>query len=289
MGLVDEPPLCDLAAIPWGSKMLRRLGESIRDGTAAPPDGPQYMDIIRWYDELAASVQIALRELDWTSLLDGRSAPEITSRAKTLDTLRQKLQRDRHRPLSSVQDIAGVRFEAEMTLEEQDVVAAAIAAAFDHGAECIHDLRSGEHSGYRAVHVWLRLPQGRVEVQVRTHVQGAWANAYEALADIVGRGIRYGEPDPDPTMQATVEALQNHSINTGAHIERTRQTIARFELVLEDRRRSSDASRRFIRNLEQMLDQLRSESQPAENQYTTGLQALAHQLITARARGRVSS
>lgn len=33
----------------------------------------------------------------------------------------------------------------------------------------------------------------RVEIQVRTLLQGLWANIYERLADGLGRGIRYGE------------------------------------------------------------------------------------------------
>ena len=33
-----------------------------------------------------------------------------------------------------------------------------------------------------------------VEVQVRTRLQHEWAEIFEKLADLLGRGIRYGEP-----------------------------------------------------------------------------------------------
>jgi ppGpp synthetase/RelA/SpoT-type nucleotidyltranferase len=185
-----------------------------------------------WYDDLAAAVQEALRSLDWQSLLYARPAPEISSRAKTIDTLRDKLRRDHSTPLSSVQDVAGVRFEAEMTLEEQSIVAQAIARAFGHEDSSIQDMRSAPRHGYRAVHVWLRLPPGRVEVQIRTDIQGEWANTYEALADAFGRGIRYGgPPDPDiPEIRAFVAQVQKLSTHDVVSIERSRQWLANFKL-----------------------------------------------------------
>jgi hypothetical protein len=48
--------------------------------------------------------------------------------------------------------------------------------------------------GYRAVHV-IVFPEGApIEIQVRTEWQHEWAEFFEKLADLVGRGIRYGEP-----------------------------------------------------------------------------------------------
>jgi hypothetical protein len=35
------------------------------------------------------------------------------------------------------------------------------------------------------------------EIQVRTDLQALWAEIYERLGDILGRGIRYGEPPDD--------------------------------------------------------------------------------------------
>ncbi|WP_168800471.1 hypothetical protein [Cellulomonas telluris] len=178
------------------------------------------------YNELATRTQESIRSLDWTSLVPDRSAPEITSRAKTVATLRDKLRRDPGTPLGNIQDIAGVRFECEMTLEEQDVVAQALAAAFDHGLEAIRDLRDGQHAGYRAVHVWLRLPQGRAEVQVRTHLQGAWANVYERLADVLGREIRYGAEPQTADGRALMHTVQELSLTSIAQLEAAKQVAA---------------------------------------------------------------
>jgi hypothetical protein len=53
-----------------------------------------------------------------------------------------------------------------------------------------------------------RLPAGRVEVQVRTLAQSAWANTYERLGDVYGRGIRYGEEPAHPRARDVVEYMQ---------------------------------------------------------------------------------
>ncbi|GAA2558257.1 hypothetical protein GCM10009861_17880 [Neomicrococcus aestuarii] len=123
------------------------------------------------YNDLATETQTKIENMDWTSLLGSRKF-EVTSRAKTFDTLRQKLQRDKTLQLPNVQDIAGVRFEAEMNLREQDDVADRIADQFSHDkTTCIKDLRHDPHSGYRAVHLRLILREG---VHVRGRVEPAW-------------------------------------------------------------------------------------------------------------------
>lgn len=209
---------------PWSQTQLKRLGRVIRDGGVRPPALPEYDDVMIWYNDLAAEVQRRLAEHDWSPILGSRRY-EITSRAKTIDTLRQKLERDKATPLASIQDLAGVRFEAEMSLDEQDLVADQVAHLFNQDRKCIHDLRSDPHSGYRAVHVWLRI-EGRVEVQVRTHLQSDWANLYETVADYLGRGIRYGEVPQDPDGADIVSGLQIMSIERIADLEALRNNAA---------------------------------------------------------------
>lgn len=217
---------------PWTKGQLKRLGLCIRDEQSVPPGLPQYDDVMAFYNDVAVDTQVAIQSLDFTSLLDSRVI-EVTSRAKTIDTLRQKLQRNRTTPLPNVQDVAGVRFEAEMSLDEQDAVAGAIAAHFGHSAEAIHDLRDDPHSGYRGVHIWLRLPT-RVEVQVRTHLQGGWANLYEVAADIFGRDIRYGYIPEDPDEARLVAELHDLSSNTIRRLEMTRNKVDHHRLQWEE-------------------------------------------------------
>jgi ppGpp synthetase/RelA/SpoT-type nucleotidyltranferase len=247
---------------PWSTNQLKKLGFCIRDETLVPSSLPSYDEVMVFYNDLAADAQARIAGLDWGPLLGDR-IPEVTSRPKTIDTLRQKLQRDRSTPLPSVQDIAGVRFEAEMTLDEQDAVANAIAGLFGHDlAACTRDLRDNPHSGYRAVHLWLRLP-GRVEVQIRTHIQGQWANTYEAVADVLGRGIRYGEMPEDKKSAQLVVALQDLSKHAISILEegrvKIRRTLDRIEKAHKVNALASDLT--DLRAMEADLNDLEHEIQ----------------------------
>lgn len=198
---------------PWSISQLRRLGDSLRDESVPDDSLPSYSDVMLWYNDLATDVQQTIRGLDWSPIL-GERTPSISSRAKTIDTLRQKLVRDPNTKLPAIQDVAGVRFEAEMSLGEQDAVVGEIAREFGlTDSNKIRDLRAEPHSGYRAVHLWLNIPnRGRVEVQVRTHLQSAWANLYELLADIAGRAIRYGDAPSVPQAVPVVASMHEFSV-----------------------------------------------------------------------------
>lgn len=218
---------------PWTTSQLRQLSHHIRDGADLRAGDPSYDEVMLWYNDVAEQVQREIAELNWHPLLRGRTF-EVTSRPKTIDTLRDKLQRDHSTPLQRVQDIAGVRFEAEMSIDEQDAVVNAICGIYDHDLETtVRDMRSKPHSGYRAVHLWLRLPV-RVEIQIRTHLQGLWANTYELAADILGREIRYDTLPVDPDARSVVEALHRISTLTIATIEKDRNEISTLEAQEED-------------------------------------------------------
>lgn len=234
-----------------------------------------------WYNDLAAHVQQRVDDVDWVSMLETASF-EITSRPKTIDTLRQKLLRDKDMPLLSVQDIAGVRFEAEMSLDQQDAVAVAVAGLFGHGIESIRDLRERPHSGYRAVHVWLRLP-ARVEVQIRTHLQGAWANAYEAAADVLGRGIRYGELPNGLEERAVVQAMQKLSLEQIAMAELERSALQRDLWRLKE-----EVSAGVPLYLEQVQARLEREwglRRAADQETRESLESIHDQFRSLRGRG----
>ena len=228
-----------MEAPDWSGKQLRKLGEYLRNSENTDALPFSYNDVRLHFSSLAATVQSRILEEDWRPLL-GHRAFEVTSRAKTLDTVIEKLQRDTSTPLSNIQDLAGVRFEAEMSLSQQDAVASAIVAMFGdpQGERAIHDLRSNAHSGYRGVHVWLRLPQ-RVEVQVRTHLQSAWANLYEEAGDYFGRKIRYGEFPDEPAESSLVEGLQTLSLEGIAQVEQVRESLLQKELQLDDSARAA--------------------------------------------------
>jgi len=88
--------------------------------------------------------------------------------------------------------------------------------------------------GYRAVHVVVFPEALSVEIQVRTARQHEWAELFEKLADLVGRGIRYGEP---PQLWLAEEKLRGASAAVREvirlRLELRRATVARA-LALAD-------------------------------------------------------
>lgn len=222
----------------WSGKQLSKLGSSLRDGTPNDDLSFSYNDVRLFFSSLAESVHTQILNEDWRPLLGHRTF-EVTSRAKTLDTTVEKLRRSPTTPLNRIQDLAGVRFEAEMSLSQQDAVASTILALFgsDSDDRSIRDLRNDAHSGYRGVHVWLRIPH-RVEIQIRTHLQGAWANLYEEAGGYFGRKIRYGE-FPDTIAEAEiVKSLQDLSLSNIAQVENRHEALFREELRQDDSARA---------------------------------------------------
>ncbi|MGW0455279.1 GTP pyrophosphokinase [Gordonia sputi] len=196
--------------IPWTKGQLKRLGKAMVSGVQPPANGPSYEEVLAYHDDLTAQVAAEIMCNDWVNLFEGEI--NLSARPKTRDTLIEKLKRTPpHLTLHEVQDIAGVRIDsAQLCLTHQRLAAREIAHYFGYEST-VQDLLDNPHSGYRAVHVWVRVPAGRAEVQIRTLAQSAWANTYEGFADLVGRGIRYGEQHNVPEVQQVVDALHRTS------------------------------------------------------------------------------
>lgn len=195
----------------------------------------------------------------------------MTARAKTVDTLVQKLERQ-STELGRIQDIAGVRLDGDLTLDSQEKLTAEIVEHYTPTALAItvrDQMLNQPHSGYRAVHLHVRLPSGRVEIQIRTRGQSAWANAYEALADIVGREIRYGDPPRHGGEQITEVTARFHAMSEEiATMERAEFAISRisytelaeqlseFDLTPEKFREAREGIRTRLRELSDTLTRL---------------------------------
>jgi ppGpp synthetase/RelA/SpoT-type nucleotidyltranferase len=119
-----------------------------------------------------------------------------TSRVKNTGTILEKLRRQGGWTLASMQDLAGMRIVGELTRGGQDEVVSRLCEVFADGSRQprVIDRRERPMHGYRAVHVIVCPDGAPIEIQVRTEWQHEWAELFEKLADLVGRGIRYGEP-----------------------------------------------------------------------------------------------
>jgi ppGpp synthetase/RelA/SpoT-type nucleotidyltranferase len=168
--------------------------------------------------------------------------------------------------------LAGVRVDIDCDLDVQTALGDEIAAWFRNNGHTaiVKDLRNDPHSGYRAVHIWLRLPAGRVEVQLRTHSQSVWANTYERLGDLAGRGIRYGQQHESEVVNRMVGHL--HKVSRAlAALELEQQEIADLMKRVADLsgRRADDPD---LVELERRVDALRSRNIERRRTYVESLQ-----------------
>ncbi|MFI5629319.1 hypothetical protein ACIA8E_08040 [Streptomyces sp. NPDC051664] len=190
---------------------IQKLGKRLEvPGSTSEDDLTLLEDLLLEYDGLLSA---ARGEVD--ELCDVLEWPlGVTHRLKTTDTLVQKLQRAKEggssTNLARIQDIAGIRVSGNITLVEQDQLRDLIMTRFEaQGHRCsVKDRRVEPVVGYRAVHVIVTIDGRCVEVQVRTSAQDLWANVFERIADIFGRGIRYGEP-PEYGGQAVLDITRS--------------------------------------------------------------------------------
>lgn len=212
--------------LPASKKKLSELGERLASGALLPGDQELYVALLDTYDRVQQATRSVIEGVDWGPLL--RSPLDVTGRTKTLDTLVQKLRRSPATKLPYIRDIAGVRIVGDFPLVVQTALATRLLTAFGEPDAAVIDRVAQPVSGYRALHIVVRIDGIPVEVQIRTRLQHVWAEVYERVADRWGRQIRYGEPpDPDPsprddglTREEIVGFLQSLSLEEIAECER---------------------------------------------------------------------
>jgi ppGpp synthetase/RelA/SpoT-type nucleotidyltranferase len=193
---------------PASREQINKLGKRLASGMPASDDD------LHLLEELVAchsdALELARPRVSGLAADLGTPPLHITHRAKTTQTIIEKLRREHGMQLARVRDLAGIRIVGQIRLDEQDQLAAEIVRRFprDPREPRIVDRRISPSHGYRAVHVEVSLQGISVEVQVRTLLQHVWADLMERLADRLGRQIRYGEP-PIPPPGMSLEAAQS--------------------------------------------------------------------------------
>lgn len=267
--------------MPFSKSAIDALGKRL---ARAPEPTPADLELLAQYrDEfrpIAANVEQVLgEELGLISMGSFNGVPVTVAQrpAKTFSTLIEKLRRPGSN-LSSIQDIAGFRIvgSTAMTLSKQNELRDVIVARFE-GAK-VDDRRLNPSAGYRAIHVIPVIDGRRIEIQLRTHLQDAWANATEANGDRWGRWLRYGLPPVGPPalipfmvwyVEASIRlsdlwyaaesALDqvkeaNSAIERGDHLERAELKRLERELV--------DASRRVEEQMTMIRTRVTEELGP---------------------------
>lgn len=154
----------------------------------------------------------------------------------------------------NIQDVAGIRFDCDLSLTEQTEVAEVFKRGFEKsGAKRvdIRDCRDEPHSGYRAIHLHIRGNAGRSEMQIRTAWQSKWANYYEEAADIFGREIRYLHEGASLPLDAK---------DIVGQLFETSQVIAEYELLTDkELSKRYDVARKLRDQIDDKLSCIRAE------------------------------
>jgi len=184
--------------LPASREQIRKLGERLASGDPVSDDDASALeDLVACH---MAALEIARPRLDGLAETAGTVALHITYRAKTTQTIIEKLRREHGMSLARVQDLAGIRVVGAFSVADQDRLAEEICDRFpsDPRAPKLRDRRAEPSHGYRALHAIVSLDGVTIEIQVRTISQHLWADLMERLADRLGRQIRYGEPPIPP-------------------------------------------------------------------------------------------
>lgn len=183
------------------ASQINRLGRRLRHAEGVSEEDLELLQRLRRdHFDLLAQVQHVLRSR--------LSSVSPTTRLKTVQTIVEKLKRERTMALSLMQDIAGARIVEDMNRVEQDVLVSEVSDAVRTvGEVTIVDRRRKPSYGYAAVHLVVQRDRRFVEIQVRTGLQDQWAQIVERLGDLWGRQIRYGEPPNEPELNVGLGLL----------------------------------------------------------------------------------
>lgn len=168
----------------------------------------------------------------------------ITGRPfKSTVAITEKLRRETIR-LNQIQDIAGCRVLVP-ALAHQDSLVESLQVLF--ASVEVDDKRKVNHGGYRAVHLIVTKNDRPVEVQVRTHLQHAWADLSEKVADEFGHSIKYGTGDEEAIRFLNKLSLATEELEYIRHKQHS----------LRQARAASGKNKDLVRNLKAANEQER--------------------------------
>ena len=225
------------------TSQVNKLGDKLRSQTELDSETLQRLQDFR------ADYQAPM--LKTQALVTELLGIDSTARLKTVNTIVEKLKRERTR-LSTMQDVGGLRIVVGHWRVDQDQAVHKLITLFGEANTEVDDRRVKPSHGYRAVHVIPRVDGYPIEIQVRTPLQDLWAQTVERLADRVGRAIRYGAQPADAPAQLLeifddlqklsdlISRLETLPEEGRAHIARGRELLSMPDLSPQQRQELED-------------------------------------------------
>ena len=211
----------------YSKKAVRRAGRAIgeKKGTAQElADAREVLSNFRsahGYPLVAVTMHARQRAI--------RVSPSaiVARRLKRLPTILDKLERYPDMNVTTMQDLGGCRVVLATVGQVEELVEGLVGATRTQNKivrvyDYIHDEPGPKESGYRGVHLVYEYHASleafvglRIELQVRTELQHAWATAVETIDLFSGSGLKYGRADKDLerffVVASSLMAIEEHT------------------------------------------------------------------------------
>ncbi len=182
---------------------IKKIGEILACEDASPDERKTALEeLSRWREAHLAPFQTMLELLESIACNAG-SDFVLFGRLKRIDTIEGKLRRpgSTHK-LNTMDDIAGCRLILP-SIEDMRRVEALLLEKLGSSVCRTRDyIKTPKESGYRGIHIIGKLDSPafgltdlRVEVQLRTEVQHAWASTLELYDVLTSSGLKFGQGD----------------------------------------------------------------------------------------------
>ena len=192
------PPLASFGSL--GN--VKRAGKTLRRARATPGQASSLEEVRKargvveaYRSAHAAPLNAAYMGLRSCLRTEGFDL-DVSRRLKRLPTIEDKLRRLPWLDLSSMQDIGGCRAVLDTQEQVQRIVKRFCANSLrrNQKSDTVKDyVVSPKGSGYRAVHIYTRYHNRRLEMQLRTRDQDSWAKLVEHLTNTTGIDFKNGE------------------------------------------------------------------------------------------------
>lgn len=191
------------------NKVVQRASRTIGKGTGTREEILAARDVLSNYRLAHAFPLNAVTMTVRQRALDVNSNAVIAERRKRLPTILDKLRRHPTMSVTTMQDLGGCRVVLESVAEVDQLVGSLsdlprsrnrVKRVYDY----LRDDPGPRDSGYRGIHLVYEYGASkpeyhglRIELQVRTQLQHAWATAVETIDLFAGSELKYGKGEPD--------------------------------------------------------------------------------------------
>jgi hypothetical protein len=158
-------------------KQLKAVGRALAAGSMTAEQRADLDALLILADQAALSAEVTVQAALDASWPDAKFV--VRGRAKSKETLAEKLNRMGPHTLPIIRDLAGIRVVGKMSRRQQDQVMSDACRALGYEKPKLIDRRQSPSFGYRALHAELVYQGCKIEVQVRTELRHLWADAYE--------------------------------------------------------------------------------------------------------------